>query len=289
MNNFTLLDETDIKNFFEKTELQQETLEVLTNSTEYNDSNSAVESFRSGSTSMKMIGKNTKLHNRNLLINTDNTEYNDYKTTKKIKDTLRRILLDSKIECNKTEVIIEQTAELFKSLKTVARSRNRIAGLAICYYKTSSTLHTPIKATQLTQIFNCHKRDLANFIRKNDWNLNDNEYDFIVKYGHILEVKQHIEEAKNIFNVCINKVRNLIGPSSSKISTMSASVWLYVLGSKYPKYTSSFISSKLDVGKASICKYYKYIMANEAKIISLVQNLSINTANRDDLATFNTD
>lgn len=281
MNNFTLLDETDIENFFEKTELQPIDTEFLADNSE--------EPFRTGSTGMKIIGKNTKLYNRNLWINTDNTEYNDYKTTKKIKDTLRRILLDSKIECNKSEVIIEQTAELFKSLKTVARSRNRIAGLAICYYKTSSTLHTPIKATQLTPIFNCHKRDLANFIRKNDWNLDDNEYDFIVKYGHILDVKQHIEEAKNIFNVCINNVRNLVGPSSSKISTMSASVWLYVLGSKYPKYTPSFISSKLDVGKASICKYYKYIMANEAKIISLAQNLSINTTDRDDLSTFNTD
>lgn len=273
---FTLLE--DIENFFEPEDIK------LDNTEEY--TNDEVHTFRTGSTSFKIVGKKVARYNKNLIINTDSKEYNDYKTTKKIKDTLRRILNDTSIECNKTEVIIEETTELFKSLKTVSRSRNRLAGLAICYYKTASSMHTPIKATQLIPIFKCHKRDLAKFIRKNDWNLSDNEYDFIIKYGHILGVSEHTEEAKNILKVCINNVRNLKGPSSSKISTMSAAVWLYVLSTKDPKYTCGFISLKLDVGKASISKYYKYIMNNETTITSLV-SLSINGTNSNDLTALN--
>ncbi len=273
---FTLLE--DIENFFEPEDVKLNYAgEPITNDEEH--------PFRTGSTSLKIIGKKVARYNKNLIINTDNKEYNDYKTTKKIKDTLRRILNDTTIECNKTEIIIDETTELFKSLKTVSRSRNRLAGLAICYYKTASSMHTPIKATQLIPIFKCHKRDLANFIRKNDWNLSDNEYDFIIKYGHILGVSEHTEDAKNILKVCINNVRNLKGPSSSKISTMSAAVWLYVLSTKDSKYTVGYISLKLDVGKASISKYYKYIMINEATITTLA--LSINGTNSDNLTALN--
>ena len=254
----------------------------------YNDIEEVATRYE-GSISFKITGLKSSSYNKALLVLTDTKEYNDYKTTKKIKDTLRMILNETKIDCNKSENIICETTELFRSIKTVTRSKNRLAVLAICYYKTASLLHTPIKATHLIPIFKCRKRDLSAFIRKNDWNLFDNEYDFIIKYGHILNKMEHIEEAKNILNVCINNVKYLKGPSSSKISTMSATIWLYVLESKDRKYSSSYISNKLEVGKASIVKYYKYIKHNEAKILSFVSCLSINGTNSNDLSRFDAD
>jgi len=224
-----------------------------------------------GSTSLKIVGNDSYRYNKSIFVNTDMKEYNDYKTTKKIKNTLRTILNNSKIECNKTEDIIAMSTDLFKSIKRVTRNKNRKALLALCYYKTTNDNHAPLKASLVVPLFKCNRRDLSTFIRSSDWNLSNNEYDFIIKYGYILNLTEHIDVATKILNVCINKVKLLIGPSSSKISTMSGAVWFYVIKNILlsNEYTRSTLAITIDIGKSSLSNYYSYILTNESKILEL--------------------
>ena len=224
-----------------------------------------------GSNSLKIVGHDSYRYNKSVMINTDLKEYNEYKTLKKIKNTLRSILNNTTINCNKTEQIINDTALLFKSINRVTRNKNRLALLALCYYKTTNINHSAFKASLLVPLFNCNRRDLSTFIRSSDWNLSGNEYDFIIKYGHILGLSEHIEEAIKILSVCINKVKLLKGPSSSKISTMSGAVWYYVIKNILLSndYTRATISTAIDIGKSSLSSYYDYILINENKILEL--------------------
>lgn len=228
-----------------------------------------------GSNSLKIVGYDSYRYNKSVLINTDTKEYNDYKTSKKIKNTLRTILNNTTIECNKTEHIINETTELFKEQKRVTRNKNRKALLALCYYKTTNINHSPFKASLVVPLFKCNRRDLSTFIRSSDWNLNGHEYDFIIKYGNILNLTEHIEKATKILNVCINKVKLLIGPSSSKISTMSGAVWFYVLKNILlsNEYTRSTLATTIGIGKSSLSNYYTYILTNESKILELIELL----------------
>ena len=224
-----------------------------------------------GSDSLKIVGLNSYRYNKSIIINSDMKKYNEYKTAKKIKNTLRNILNNTKIECNKTEHIINETVELFKTHKHVTRNKNRLALLALCYYTTTNNKHSALKASLVIPLFKCNKRDLSTFIRSSNWNLVGNEYDFIIKYGYILNLTEHIQEATKILNVCINKVKLLLGPSSSKISTMSGAVWFYVLKNILlsNEYNRSTLATMIDIGKSSLSNYYTYILINESKILEL--------------------
>jgi hypothetical protein len=228
-----------------------------------------------GSSSLKIVGFDSYRYNKSVIINTDLKEYNEYKTLKKIKQTLRSILTNTNIECNKTEDIINKTAELFKKQKRVTRNKNRLALLALCYYKTTNINHSAFKASLLVPLFNCNRRDLSTFIRSSDWNISGNEYDFLIKYGHILNLSEHIDKATKILNVCINKVKLLIGPSSSKISTMSGAVWFYIIKNVLflNTYTRATLAQAIDIGKSSLSNYYGYILTNESKILELTNLL----------------
>ena len=153
----------------------------------------------------------------------------------------------------------------------MTRNKNRLALLALCYYTITNNNHSPLKASLVIPLFKCNKRDLSTFIRSNDWNLVGTEYDFIIKYGYILNLTEHIEEATKILNVCINKVKLLIGPSSSKISTMSGAVWFYVIRNILlsNEYTRSTLATTINIGKSSLSNYYNYILTNESKILEL--------------------
>ena len=246
---------------------QEKIIEVIT------DENEEVQGYTEnyGSTSFKIVGNDSYRYNKSIYINTDLKEYNEYKTLKKIKNTLYTILNNTTIKCNKTEQIINDTALLFKSINRVTRNKNRLALLALCYYKTTNINHSPLKASLVVPLFKCNRRDLSTFIRSSDWNLTGNEYDFIIKYGHILNLVDHIEEATKILSVCINKVKLLVGPSSSKISTMSGAVWYYVLRNILLSnvYTRSTLALKIGIGKSSLSNYYDYILTNESKILEL--------------------
>lgn len=238
---------------------------------EHEDSYEHEYSENIGSNSLKIVGNDSYRYNKSIMVNTDMKQYIDYKTTKKIKHTLRTILNNTTINCNKSEQIINETAVLFKSINKVTRNKNRLALLALCYYKTTNMNHSAFKASLLVPLFKCSSRDLSIFIRSSDWNLTGNEYDFVIKYGHILDMKQHTELAIKILTVCINKVKLLIGPSSSKISTMSGAVWCYVLKNILlsNEYTRATLAIKINIGKSSLSKYYDYILTNESKILEL--------------------
>lgn len=238
---------------------------------EHEDSYEHEYSENTGSNSLKIVGNDSYRYNKSIMVNTDMKQYIDYKTTKKIKHTLRTILNNTTINCNKSEQIINETAVLFKSINKVTRNKNRLALLALCYYKTTNMNHSAFKASLLVPLFKCSSRDLSIFIRSSDWNLTGNEYDFVIKYGHILDMKQHTELAIKILTVCINKVKLLIGPSSSKISTMSGAVWCYVLKNILlsNEYTRATLAIKINIGKSSLSKYYDYILTNESKILEL--------------------
>lgn len=270
--------ELSIEEFEEMFKEEEETKqpEEIQHIQEYEEVEVYTENY--GSSSLKIVGNDSYRYNKSIFINTDMKEYNEYKTSKKIKNTLRAILNNSKIECNKTEDIIEKTTDLFKSIKRVTRNKNRKALLALCYYKTTNSNHAPLKASLVVPLFKCNRRDLSTFIRSSDWNLSNNEYDFIIKYGHILNLTDHIEEATKILNVCINKVKLLIGPSSSKISTMSGAVWFYVIKNILlsNEYTRSTLAITIGIGKSSLSNYYSYILTNESKILEL-KNLIVLT------------
>jgi hypothetical protein len=260
----------DFEQIFKEEDPPEEQIKIIEVMTEENEEvHSYSENY--GCDSLRIVGLNSYRYNKSLIINTDNKIYNQYKTLKKIKNTLSSILNNTTINCNKTEQIINDTALLFKSINKVTRNKNRLALLALCYYKTTNINHSALKASLLVPLFNCNRRDLSSFIRSSDWNITGNEYDFIIKYGHILDLLDHVEEATKILSVCINKVKLLIGPSSSKISTMSGAVWYYVLKNILlsNEYTRATLSLKIGIGKSSLSNYYEYILVNENKILEL--------------------
>ena len=263
----------DFEQIFKEEEPEKEPTKIIEVITEENEEVHGY-SENYGSDSLRIVGLNSHHYNKSLIINTDNKIYNEYKTLKKIKNTLSSILNNTTINCNKTEQIINDTAVLFKSINRVTRNKNRLALLALCYYKTTNINHSALKASLLVPLFNCNRRDLSTFIRSSDWNITGNEYDFIIKYGHILNLVNYIEEATKILSVCINKVKLLVGPSSSKISTMSGAVWCYVLRNILlsNEYTRATLALKIGIGKSSLSNYYDYILTNESKILELKLN-----------------
>ena len=263
----------DFEQIFKEEEPIEEQTKIIEVITEENEEVHGY-SENYGSDSLRIVGLNSYHYNKSLIINTDNKIYNEYKTIKKIKNTLSSILNNTTINCNKTEQIINDTALLFRSINRVTRNKNRLALLALCYYKTTNINHSALKASLLVPLFNCNRRDLSTFIRSSDWNITGNEYDFIIKYGHILNLVDYIEEATKILSVCINKVKLLIGPSSSKISTMSGAVWCYVLRNILlsNEYTRATLALKIGIGKSSLSNYYDYILTNESKILELKLN-----------------